>query len=98
MRLGDIHVVHYEKVLRERVDVLSGIINFLGLEIDQRRMSCVEFCDNDMYKRKPDDHSLSPLEFTEVMKTEIIKNIIYIDALLQQYGHERIPFDLYDEF
>ena len=52
MSLGDIHVVHYEKVLRNRVDELSKILNFFGLEIDQKRMSCVEYCENDMYKRK----------------------------------------------
>ena len=98
VRLGDIHVVHYENVLTKRVDELSRILNFLGLEIDQKRMSCVEFCENDMYKRKAENQSFSPLQFTEVMKKEIVKNILYIDALLQKYGHEGIPFDLYSEF
>ena len=98
MRLGNIHVVHYEKVLRKRVDVLSRILDFLGLKIDQKRMSCVEFLENDMYKRKAENHSFSPLEFTDVMRTQIVENILYIDALLQKYGHERIPLDLYSEF
>ena len=98
VRLGDIHVVHYEKVLRKRVDVLNGVLNFLGLEIDQKRMSCVEFLEDDMYKRKAGNKSFSPLEFTDVMRTEIVENILYVDALLQRYGHERIPFDLYSEF
>ena len=61
-------------------------------------MSCVEFCENDMFKRKAENQSFSPLQFTEVMKTEIVKNILYIDALLQKFGHEGIPFDLYSEF
>ena len=98
VRLGDIHVVHYEKVLRERVDVLSGILDFLDLKIDQNRMSCVEILENDMYKRKTGNQSFSPLEFTDVMRTEIVENILYIDALLQKYGHERIPLDLYSDF
>ena len=98
VRLGDIHVVHYEKVLRERVDVLSGILDFLDLEIDQNRMSCVEFLENDMYKRETGNQSFSLLEFTDVMRTEIVDNILYIDALLQKYGHERIPLDLYSDF
>ena len=96
VRLGDIHVVHYENVLRKRADELSSILTFLGLEIDQRRMSCVEFCQNDMYKRKAE--TFSQLEFTEDMKTDIVKNILYIDALLQKFGHDGIPFDLYSEF
>ena len=98
MRLGDIHVVHYEKVLRKRVAELSRILNFLGLEIDQKRMSCVEYCENDMYKRKGEKQTFSQLQFTEVMNREIVKNILYIDALLQKFGHEGIPFDLYSEF
>ena len=91
VRLGDIHVVHYEKVLRKRVDVLNWVLNFLGLEIDQKRMSCVEFLEDDMYKRKAGNKSFSPLEFTDVMRTEIVENTLYIDALLQMYGHDRIP-------
>ena len=91
-------MVHYEKVLRKRVDVLNGVLNFLGLEIDQKRMSCVVFLEDDMYKRKAGNKSFSPLEFTDVMRTEIVENILYVDALLQRYGHERIQFDLYSEF
>ena len=79
--------------------MLSEILDFLGLEIDQKRMSCVKFLENDMYKRKAGNQSfLVPLEFTDVMRTEIVENILYVDALLQRYGHERIPFDLYSEF
>ena len=72
--------------------MLSGILDFLGLEIDQKRMSCVKFLENDMYKRKAGNQSfLVPLEFTDVMRTEIVENTLYIDALLQMYGHDRIP-------
>ena len=91
-------MVHYQKVLRKRVDELSIILNFLGLEIDQKRMSCVEYCENDMYKRKGENQTLSQLQFTEVMNSEIVRNILYIDTLLQKFGHEGIPFDLYSEF
>ena len=51
----------------------------------------MEFLEDDMYKRKAGNKSFSPLEFTDVMRTEIVENTLYIDALLQMYGHDRIP-------
>ena len=97
VRLGDIHVVHFEKVLINRVRELSRILNFLDIKIDQRRMSCVEFCENDMFKRNANNQTSPPFQFTEMMKTEIDKNIQQVDHLLERYGHDKIPFEFYSE-
>ena len=93
IRLGNIHVVHFENVLSHRVRELRRILKFLDIKIDQRRMSCVEFCENDMFKRNKDNQT--SLQFTEMIKTEIEKNIHFVDQLLGKYGHDRIPFELY---
>ena len=95
VRLGNIHVVHFENVLSNRVKELRRILNFLNIKIDQKRMSCVEFCENDMFKR-PTDNQTS-LQFTEIIKNEIEENILFVDQLLEKYGHDRIPLELYSK-
>ena len=88
-------MVHFGNVLSNRVRELSRILNFLDIKIDQKRMSCVEFCENDMFKRNKENQTSPPLQFTEIIKTEIEKNIKFVDQLLEKYGHDRIPSDLY---
>ena len=60
-------------------------------------MKCVEFCENDMYKRKVDTKLdlLSP-PFTDYLKKEVDNNLMYINDLLLQFGHEGIPFEKYE--
>ena len=60
-------------------------------------MKCVEFCENDMYKRKVDTKLdlLSP-PFTDYLKKEVDNNLMYINDLLLQFRHEGIPFEKYE--
>ena len=95
VRLGNVHVVHFENVLSRRVRELSRILDFLDIKIDQKRMSCVDFCENDMFKRTADNQT--SLQFTDIIKNEIEKNIQFVDQLLEKYGHDRIPFELYSK-
>ena len=90
-------MVHFEKVLQNRVRELSRILDFLDIKIDHKRMSCVEFCENDMFKRNADNQTSPPFQFTEIMKSEIEKNIHQVNILLEKYGHDKIPFELYSE-
>ena len=90
-------MVHFGNVLSNRVRELSRILNFLDIKIDQKRMSCVEFCENDMFKRNKENQTSPPLQFTEIIKTEIEKNIKFVDQLLEKYGHDRIPFESYSK-
>ena len=87
-------MVHFENVLSHRVRELRRI---LDIKIDQNRMSCVEFCENDMFKRPKDNQTSPPLQFTDIIKTEIENNIQFVDQLLEKYGHDRIPFELYSK-
>ena len=88
-------MVHFENVLSRRVRELSRILDFLDIKIDQKRMSCVDFCENDMFKRTADNQT--SLQFTDIIKNEIEKNIQFVDQLLEKYGHDRIPFELYSK-
>ena len=39
----------------------------------------------------------TPLQYTEIIKNEIEENILFVDQLLEKYGHDRIPLELYSK-
>ena len=95
VRVGDILVVHYENILQNRTTEITRILNFLDVEIDETRMKCVEYCKDDMYKRKVATTDQSPPPYTEVLKKEVDINIRYIDNLLVEFKHPSLPVEKY---
>ena len=71
VRVGDILVVHYENILQDRNTELNKILRFLGVEIDETRMKCVNYCDNDMYKRKVTTADQSSPPYTDFVKLRV---------------------------
>ena len=48
-----------------------------------------------MFKRNKENQT--SLQFTEIIKTEIEKNIKFVDQMLEKYGHDRIPSEFYNK-
>ena len=95
VRVGDILVVHYENILQDRNTELNKILRFLGVEIDETRMKCVNYCDNDMYKRKMTTEDQSSPPYTDFLRKEVNKSIQYIDGLLSEFKHGSLPLEMY---
>ena len=94
--LGEVHVVHYENVLENRMTEIEKILNFLQITIQKWRLSCVKFCNLDMYLRKNGTHTqfeVSP--YSRLLKNVIWKNILDVNEMLVSYGHDGLPLDKY---
>ena len=96
VRVGDILVVHYENILEDRTTELKKILNFLDVEVNETRIKCVEYCKNDMYKRKVTTINQSSPPYTDFLRKEIDKSMQYIDDLLVEFEHESLPFVKYN--
>ena len=96
VRVGDVLVVHYENILQNRTTELRKILNFIDVEVDEKRMKCVEYCKNDMYKRKVATSDQSSPPYTDFLRNEVDKSIRYIDDLLVEFEQESLPFEKYN--
>ncbi len=96
VRVGDILVVHYENILEDRTTELKKILNFLDVEVNETRIKCVEYCKNDMYKRKMTTTDQSSPPYTDFLRKEVDKSMQYIDDLLVEFEHESLPFVKYN--
>ena len=59
-------------------------------------MKCVEYCKNDMYKRKVATSDQSSPPYTDFLRKEVDKSIRYIDDLLLEFEQESLPFEKYN--
>ena len=96
VRVGDILVVHYENIIEDKTTELKKILTFLDVEISVTRLKCVEYCKNDMYKRKVTTTDQSSPPYTDLLRKEVDKSMRYIDDLLVEFEHESLPFVKYD--
>ena len=75
---------------------IEKILNFLQITVQKWRLSCVKFCNLDMYLRKNGTHiqfEISP--YSRLLKNVIWKNILDVNEMLVSYGHDGLPLDKY---
>ena len=93
--LGEVQVVHFENLVTSRIAEVKKILNFLKIQEDEQRLKCLQFCNVDLYKRKPKAAEKSP--FNENLKNKVWESIRKVNSLLLKYGHEGIPYEKYDD-
>ena len=92
--LGNVHIVHYENILQNKMREIRNIMNFLHIPVQNWRQHCVKHSTFDMYQRKNGTQPVrSP--YSKSLKRYIWKNIYMINDMLVKYGHEHLPFDKY---
>ena len=94
--LGDIIVVHYEDLQDDKMIEMKRILEFLGVEPDQRRLTCLKYSTVDIFKRRRKQMPGNP--FSGNLSKTIRKHIDQMDKLLQEFGHPGIPYNKYSVF
>ncbi|XP_075882109.1 sialate:O-sulfotransferase 2 [Nelusetta ayraudi] len=85
-----IHVVYYEDLKRDPVTQLRGVIHFLGLEVSEERLLCLESQLEGKFKR-PNTQKLDYDPFTPAMKEQINKLITTVDDALKKKNLTGLP-------
>jgi len=94
--LGDCLVVHFEDVQEDKLKEIIRIINFLEVNPDHQRLTCLQYSTVDIFKRKSKKMPRSP--FSRQLSENIRKHIDQVDQLLQEFGHPGIPYNKYQIF
>nr|BDD89481.1 WSC domain-containing protein 2 [Oryzias latipes] len=85
-----VHVVHFEDLKRDLFSQLKGMVRFLGLNVSEDRLLCVEGQKDGNFKRS----GLRKLEYdpyTTEMRTAIDKLIRTVDAALKKRNMSGVP-------
>lgn len=85
-----IHMVFYEDLKRDPITQLRGIIHFLGLEVSEERLLCLESQLEGKFKR-PNTQKLDYDPFTPAMKEQINKLITTVDDALKKKNMTGLP-------
>lgn len=88
----NVHIVHFEDLKRDLFSGLKGMVLFLGLEVSEDRLLCVEGQKDGNFKRS----GLRKLEYdpyTPEMRASIDKMVKTVDAVLKKRKLPRIPED-----
>ena len=93
VKTGDVHVVHFENVLDDKIGELEKMLSFLNLKPDKDRLDCLLQADVNIFKRKSSKLVHSPYS-AELART-IQANIETVDRVLVRYGHTGIPHHKY---
>ena len=91
---GDVVVIHYEELRENKVAELEKMLNHLQIPLDRRRLSCVEYADLNVFKRKKSKLKHSP--YSKGLSRIIWKNIGEVDRLLVRMGQRGIPYHMYE--
>ncbi|KAK7934123.1 hypothetical protein WMY93_005019 [Mugilogobius chulae] len=85
-----VHVVHFEELKRDLFAQLKGMVQFLGLEVSEERLLCVEGQKDGNFKRS----GLRKLEYdpyTAEMRAHIDELIRTVDAALKKRNMPGVP-------
>ncbi|RVE68260.1 hypothetical protein OJAV_G00089480 [Oryzias javanicus] len=85
-----VHVVHFEDLKRDLFSQLKGMVRFLGLNVSEDRLLCVEGQKDGNFKRS----GLRKLEYdpyTTEMRTAIDELIRTVDAALKKRNMSGVP-------
>lgn len=83
-------MVFYEDLKRDPVAQLRGIIHFLGLEVSEERLLCLESQLEGKFKR-PNTQKLDYDPFTPAMREQINKLITTVDDALKKKDLTGLP-------
>lgn len=78
-----LHIVFYEDLKRDPITQIRGIMHFLGLEVSEERLLCLESQMEGRFKR-PNTQKLDYDPFTPAMKEHVNKLIITVDDALKK--------------
>lgn len=87
-----VHVVHFEELKRDLFAQLKGMVQFLGLQVSEERLLCVEGQKDGNFKRS----GLRKLEYdpyTAEMRAHIDELIRTVDAALKKRNMSGVPDD-----
>lgn len=91
LRYGrNVHVVHFEELKRELFSKLKDMVLFLGLEVAENRLLCVEGQKDGKFKRS----GLRKLDYdpyTPEMRTSIDELVMTVDASLKKRNMAGVP-------
>ena len=90
---GDVHVVHFENVLDDKIGEVEKMLTFLNLKLDKRRLDCLRNADVDVFKRSSSKLVHSP--YSAGLVRTIQDNIDQVNRVLVEHGHSGIPYDKY---
>ena len=93
--VGDVHIVNFENILDNRIEEITKILQFLDIDIEPWRLSCVQYCQFDMYLRKNNTQKKDSSLFSEKAKELVSKNIIEINSWLANMNIESLPLQKY---
>ena len=89
-------MVHYELLREQQEKQLRRIVEYLGLELEERRLQCSLQHHFGTFKRLKPKLQKSPYGPEATQKIE--ETIALVQFLLIEYGHEPLPLNLYSKF
>ena len=92
--VGDVHIVHYENILDNRMEEIKKILEFLDINIEPWRLSCVKYCEFDMFLRKNSLQKNSSI-FSDELKDLVWKNVFAVNNLFTKINYDNLPFHKY---
>ena len=81
----EVMVVHYEDFLEDRVLQLRTILGYLSLDVDTRRLQCIQFAYLDFYKRRTSQSMDNIL--TKELKSKFDQVVEEVNQILRKRGH-----------
>ena len=88
--LGNILVVHYEDVVEDKMKEMKRILEFLNVEPEEKRLSCLQKSNVNIFKRK--QHKLNSNPFHGSLSKAIKFHIDYVNDLLLKLRHPTVPY------
>ena len=82
-------VVYFEDFVRNKIDQMKKVFDFLMISIDQERMNCVKYAAIDFYKRR--NSFGKEVKISKKLKKKIFKMIKKVDHILKIFGHSSLP-------
>lgn len=83
-------MVFYEDLKRDPIGQLRGIVHFLGLQVSEERLLCLESQLEGKFKR-PNTQKLDYDPFTPAMKEQINQLISAVDEALRKKNMTGLP-------
>ena len=89
----NLHIVHYEKLVKNWEQEMIPILKYLDLKFDKTRMECTKEAMLERLKRSKVKLLKDP--YNARLTKKINDAINSANMLLSKYGHQQLPVDLY---
>ena len=94
--LGYVLVVHYEDVVEDKMKEMKRILEFLDVEPEEKRLSCLQESNVNIFKRK--SHKLNSNPYQGPLSKVIKFHIDDVNDMLLKFNHPPVPYSKYTSF